>query len=120
MSNEIALNMVFRVNNGYTENISLNGNFTQNTALENKQVVSVPTTATTYTFSNLSTYGWMFLQNLDSTNYVTYGLTESSTYYPFGRMEAGEVALFRLNPSAPFTMQANTAAVSVSMLLLND
>jgi hypothetical protein len=46
----------------------------QNSQGINEQIVSVPTTATTYSFSNLSTYGLCYIQNLDATNYVQYGV----------------------------------------------
>jgi hypothetical protein len=62
--------------------------------------------------------GWLFLQNLDATNYVQ--MRGASAAQPLVRMKAGEPALFRLDAGSVPTLQANTAACSVRYLLLSD
>lgn len=125
MSNEIQIGLNFAVNNpatggGYSNTQRFNLQLNQNAVGATGEIIAVPTTATTYSFPFVATYGWCLLQNLDAANYVTYGATVSSTYAPLGKLEAGEVHLLRLDPGITFTMQANTASVNVNLLLLED
>lgn len=48
--------------------------------------------------SALGTPGLCKIQNIDSTNYVTYGIwdPEGATFYPLGELLAGEVFVLRL------------------------
>lgn len=68
---------------------------------------------------DISTLGWLFLQNLDSTNYVTYG-PKDTTMKAFGRIEPGEYAALRLEPGITLRWQANTGNVKVKVMLLED
>lgn len=128
MANEISVNFQLKVNNpagstqGYVQTMSKSALYNQNALGANAETVTVPTTApgTAYTFPNLATVGMMYLQNLDSTNYVTYGVLSGGVLYALGKIEAGEIAFFRLNPGVTFAMLANTAPVQISYLLLND
>lgn len=79
MSNEISASLTFQVQNptggtGFVAAIRQNAQFTQNALGYNGEIVNVPIVATGYTFPNLTTFGWMFLQNLDALNFVDYGL----------------------------------------------
>lgn len=58
--------------------------------------------------------GWCFLQNLDATNFVTYGLNDSATIKEIGRLNATEWCFFRLKPSAQLMLKADTAACNVA------
>jgi hypothetical protein len=62
-----------------------------------------------------STQGFIVLQNLDAANYVTYGPKSGGAMVAMGRIRAGEIAVFRLEPSAVLRWAANTAAVKVSV-----
>jgi len=73
-----------------------------------------------YTTGDIATLGWLFLENLDDDNYVTYGPKSGGVMVPFGRLEAGEVAAFRLEPGITLRWQADTADVQVKTLLLED
>ncbi len=57
--------------------------------------------------------GFCFLQNMDGTNYVEYGLNDTGTLKAIGRLMPGEYALIRLKPSAQLMAQANAAPVKV-------
>lgn len=61
--------------------------------------------------------GWVFIKNLDATNYVSLRSATGAT--DFIRINAGEFAMFRLHASssAPFII-ANTAAVEIEYLVL--
>lgn len=64
--------------------------------------------------------GYLYLENLDSTNYVEYGLNDAGTIKKVGRLKPGEIAFFRVNPSAQVMMQANTGPVNVGFRLYRD
>ena len=68
---------------------------------------------------DVSVLGWLFLKNLDSTNFVTYG-PKDTTMKAFGRIEPGEYAALRLEPGITLRWQADTADVQVKVLLLED
>ena len=77
----------------------------------------VPTTEVSESFSALSTIGWLMMKNLDTTNYVEWGF---STGVYGGRMEAGETALFRVNPSSTIYLRANTDSCKLTLYALED
>lgn len=59
--------------------------------------VTAATTGTTVGLSQLTGFGGLcFLANLDATNYVTYGVYAGSTFYPLGKLLAGESVVLRL------------------------
>lgn len=63
--------------------------------------------------------GWLWIRNLDATNYVVMKGAAAAVALP--RMRAGEPAMFRLdaNATAP-VLQATVAACLVEYLLLED
>lgn len=62
--------------------------------------------------------GWIWMRNLDATNYVQVRGATGQT--PLVRMRTGEIAEFRLDAGSVPTLQANAAACSVQYLLLSD
>lgn len=79
--------------------------------------VTIGTTEESIAFGELGTLGWLFMKNLSATNYVEWGF--ATTVYG-GRLEAGEIALFRLNPSTTLYLKANTAACKCVVYALED
>lgn len=77
----------------------------------------VGTTEESNAFTELTTEGWLMMQNQDATNYVEWGF---STGVYGGRMEAGEFALFRTNPGLTLYLKANTAACKVVVYCFED
>lgn len=85
--------------------------------------VSVATSGSTISLASLTTPGFVVMTNLDSANYVSYGLYISSTYYPLGELLAGETTILRFardiltanTAAAVFRMTANTSAVRVKI-----
>lgn len=126
MSNEIAVTFGLNVRNpagtttGYSQTINRNLQLNQAALGANGEVAAVTTTATTYSFSNLATPGLIYLQNLDATNFVTYGALSGSTFVPLGKIKPGEIAFFRLDPDATFQMKADTASVNIWYYVLED
>jgi hypothetical protein len=75
--------------------------------------ISVGTSEESTTFPELTTEGWLWMKNLDATNYVQWGF--STTVYG-GRMKAGETAgPFRMEPGLTLYLKANTAACNVAV-----
>lgn len=83
----------------------------------NPGTVSIGTTEESVAFTELGTEGWLFMKNLDSTNYVQWGF--ATTVYG-GRLKPGEHAWFRLEPSATLYLKANTAACLVQINCFED
>jgi hypothetical protein len=113
MANEITVTSGIRVTNG-------NSSFAQ--AAKTKSfdqaaiggptpgAISVGTSEESTAFPELTTEGWLYMQNNDATNYVQWGF---STGVYGGRLKAGESALFRMEPGLTLYLKANTAACNV-------
>jgi hypothetical protein len=69
--------------------------------------IVVGTTEESTAFPELTTEGWLFMQNLDQTNYVQWGF---STGVYGGKLKPGEQAMFRMQPALTLYLKANTAA----------
>lgn len=93
--------------------------------------IAVSTTGTSVDLSELTTPGLCRICNLDSTNYVTYGLYDDaqSQFLPLGEILPGEEYVFRFSrefgdsligtgtdaDNVHFRLKANTAACNVSV-----
>jgi hypothetical protein len=77
----------------------------------------VGTTEESNNFPELTTEGWLIMQNQDATNYVQWGF---ATGVYGGRLKAGEIALFRCEPGLTLYMKANTAACKVVVYCLES
>jgi len=79
--------------------------------------VTIGTSEESIAFGELSTLGFVTIQNLDATNYVRWGF---STGVYGGRLRAGEYACFRLNPGSTLYLVANTASCKCIVNALED
>jgi hypothetical protein len=113
MANEIQTNFSLSINNPPYKGqlVPVYGQYNQNALGVDHRIVSVPTTGLAVTFQ-VATFGFLFLQNLDATNYVEYN--------GVGRLKPGEFAWLRLKPGITFTLTANVATVSVHYFMLSD
>ena len=86
-------------------------------ALQNRQ--SVGTSEEALLMGDVTSPGYIILINRDATNYVE--VRPATGAADLVRLNAGEVALFRLaaDATAPYVI-ANTAAVEVVYILLSD
>jgi hypothetical protein len=109
----------------------VNGSLTDTTPLETllvtqslgallSKVVSVTTSESDLTTAEITTLGWAFLRNLDSTNYVQYGPKSGGAMVAMGRLKAGEWALLRLEPGITLRWKADTATCQVLVKIFND
>lgn len=123
MANEIKVTVNGTVTNGKYSNEFKPGtlSFDQAAVGAHAPVVSVGTSEEDLSIGDVSTPGWLFLRNLDATNYVDYGgKSTGGTMVALGRIKAGDVAVLRMNPSATLRWKANTSAVKVQALLLES
>ena len=116
MANEITITSGIKVAKGnlaFTQQ-STSATFDQTgTGGPTPGVISVGTAEESTAFPELTTEGWLWMKNLDTTNYVQWGF--STTVYG-GRMKAGETAgPFRMEPALTLFLKANTAACNVAV-----
>ena len=65
------------------------------------------------TLTDITTNGFVYLKNLDPTNYVKYGPKSGGVMIEFGRLKAGERTVLRLASGVTWRWIADTAAVKV-------
>ncbi len=69
----------------------------------------------------INTEGWLFLQNLDTTNYITYGpQVGTGGMEVMGKVKPGEPAWFRLEPGTIVMAKANVATCKLDVRLYAD
>jgi len=120
MANEITVTGKIAVTNGNLKYASSKGAVSVTQTASGGPTpgyVTIGTSEESQAFSELGTLGWVMMENLDATNYVEWGF--ATTVYG-GRIEAGEFALFRLNPSTTLYLKANTAACKMLINALED
>lgn len=126
MSNEITVDTVLKIRNpddgsGHDRTWSdKSRQFNQTAIGEAAGIVSIGTTQEPLAVGDIGTEGWMKMKNLDTANFVQWGPGLQSTMVPIGRMEFGESALFRMEPGTTMMLTADTAAVKVQFMLLED
>jgi hypothetical protein len=64
--------------------------------------------------------GYIYVRNLDGTNYVQLGPKDSGAMIPFLKLKAGEQALFRLDGSVTIRGKATGGTVKVLFMAVND
>lgn len=122
MADELKITVSTTLTNGYFKDTNQPGTIsvTQAAIGAHMPVVSVGTAEEDLTTGDISTLGWVYLRNMDTTNYVTLGPKSGGAMVAFGRLKAGEVAVLRLEPGITLRWQANTAAVKVLVKLYEN
>ena len=123
MADEIKFTIEGEVTNGaYKEVLSRTRyEFDQDAIGDYSAVVSVGTSEEDLGVADVTVNGWLYLKNLDTTNYVTWGPKSAGAMVAMGRLEPGEFALFRMAPSSvTLRWVANSAAVKVKAILWQD
>jgi len=78
---------------------------------------AVGTTYEAVSVGDLSSAGWCMIKNLDTTNYVEFGVEVSAAFYPFVKILPGETAgPFKLATLSAFA-RANTASVVADIFI---
>lgn len=87
------------------------------------QVQSIPTTAggtAVAIASAVGTKGYAFFRNLDATNFVTLGVHDgSANYFAFAKLKPGEAGMIRLASSTIYAL-ADTGAVLLEAIIIED
>jgi hypothetical protein len=72
-------------------------------------------------FGDIGTAGYVLLKNLDATNYITLYMKAEDTWLPFAKLNAGEIALFRVaNDVYDVWAQANAAACELEITMIEN
>ena len=121
MANELTINLNAYIANGqYKEAFTKQIAVTQNTLGAASGIHIVTTSEGNLSLGDVATGGYTILQNLDDTNYITFGLDDAGTMKACMKLEPGEFAMFRLKPSTNLRMLANVASCKVYYWVLND
>lgn len=122
MANEITLNGTLSIANGDFKQDWRPGTIqiTQTTQACAGGVQTIGTTEEAIVVTDVSTPGYAFFRNLDSTNFVTIGTYVTATYYPCLKLKAGEYAIARLDGTKTFYAKADTANVKLQYAILSD
>src|SRR5690349_2827334 len=78
---------------------------TQNLAKKFEQVFDVTTSDGALTISGITTLGWCSLLNLSALYVVKHGPASGGALVPYGQLNPGEPATFRLVPGTTVRMQ---------------
>ena len=120
MASEITLSLGLQLVNGSlrAQFPQVSSQYTQTTSGLSDQVLSIGTSEENVAFGDVATPGLTVLHNLDSTNYVDYGMSDGGTMKAVGRLKAGDKHIIRIGASVTLRMQANTAACKVRVMCL--
>lgn len=100
MANEALINSSMFIKKGNLEYQSRPTSFKATVTGTNGPVPgaqTVPTTGLNISFTGLTTPGLCRIRNLDSANYVTYGIYDGAFFLPLGEVLAGEAYVIRLS-----------------------
>ncbi len=78
----------------------------------NPGLVNIGTSEENVSFGDL-TPNLVWMQNMDTTNYVQWGMNDSGTMKAVGRLNPGETARFVLDSGVTLRMKAHTGACDV-------
>jgi len=120
MASEITVTQRIQCINGNYNSGALGGageQFDQAAAGAASGVQAIGTSEETLAEGDLATMGWLWMRNLDATNYISWGF---STGVYGGRLEPGEQALFRTEPAATMYLLADTASCNLQYIWLED
>jgi len=79
----------------------------------------IGTTAEALSITDVSTAGWSYFRNTDTTNFVEIGTGTGGSFVGFLKLKPGEATACRITTNAP-TARANTAAVKLQFYILQD
>jgi hypothetical protein len=120
MADEVTLTAKLSVSNGnYADSAAQNRNTVDQANIGGIHgVQNIGTTYEAIALGEVSTEGYAFFRNLDTTNFVQLGIDGGASLTPFIRLNAGETALFRIDAGATLYALADTAAVDLEVFIL--
>ncbi|NDF13614.1 MAG: hypothetical protein EB060_12480 [Proteobacteria bacterium] len=121
MASEITINCKFQVVKGslvHREDPgSVSLDMSGTTATGGAQ--SITTTAATLNMGSVSTAGYAFFRNTDTSNSIDIGTGTGASFAAFSRLKPGEFGIIRLGTNAP-TAKAVASTVSLQYYILAD
>lgn len=121
MADELQINLNVRIQNDPLFDLIQESFSLTMSAIELASGIQVVgTSAEAVVTTDVSTLGWCYMKNLDSTNFVEYGPDDGGTMKDFGMMKPGEPALFRLTPGITMKVKADTAPCKVLYKIYGD
>ena len=120
MANEITLTVGLQLVNSSlrAQFPQVSSQYTQTTSGLSDQVLSIGTSEENVAFGDVATPGLTVLHNLDTTNYVDYGMSDGGTMKATARLKAGDKHVIRVGSGVTLRMLANTAACKVRIMCL--
>lgn len=118
MANEFTIRLSVTAKNGnmYDKSGPEGGVFYLNQATvggPSPGMISVGTSEEVITFTDITTPTLLVIQNLDATNFITYGPTSGGVMIPVGKILAGKFNVITLDASVTLRAKADTAACKV-------
>jgi len=115
MPGEIRVSLQFNVSKGgYSDNFTLFDGIYDQAGIGggNPGTITVGTTESSLTFTQLTTAGWVIMKNLDPTNYIQWGF---ATNVYGGRIRPLGFVIFQAEPGLTLFLKANTAACKLQV-----
>lgn len=121
MANQVALTISATISGVYSDSFNPGNQTISLSAVgQASGIQSIGTSEENLSVGDVATPGWLFMQNLDATNYVQWGMSDSGTMKTVGRMKPGEPAVLRVDAGATVRMKANSGPCNVKYILLAD
>lgn len=122
MSDEITISCSLKLANGdLKESRSASNIYVDQTTQKSiGGVQSIGTTEEAVTVGDLTAAGFIYIRNLDATNYVEIGVKPGLTFYPVAQLEVGDPpAIFKVASGVTLYARANTNPVNIDKLILD-
>lgn len=121
MANEIKLRFSYLVENGFFRESFPGGqiNIDQANPGRGGGVQVIGTSEETIAFGDVTTEGMLFMQNLDTANFIEWG-PDSTGMVQCGKIMPGKIAWFRVFPGVVLKAKADSASCKLDVRLYED
>lgn len=122
MADELQITVSGTFTNGSLKDTISSNTFkvTQSTQGMTSKVWSIGTSEEDLALDDITTNGYIYMLNLDTTNYVKFGPKSGGSMIELGRLRKGEFAVFRLASGVTLRAIADTAACKVLVKAYED
>lgn len=83
-------------------------------------VQKIGTSEEVVAFGDVATAGWLYLENLDATNFVEFGPESAGAMVAMGKLLAGEWCWLRMKPAVVLRAKADTAEIKLDVRLFEN
>ncbi|MBD3671909.1 MAG: hypothetical protein HUJ26_00150 [Planctomycetaceae bacterium] len=115
----ITTSFAFNLTNGdHVEQISVTQFTDEQTGVgAHKPIVEVGTTEEVVSFGDVTTAKWLFVRNLDATNFIEIGPESGGAMVVLAKLEPGEWGFVPISSTVTLRAKADTAACKMLMLV---